>query len=658
MLMNNQTQKILLLSTTYSLFMAIYTCWRHELFLTRAYDLGIFTQAFWTTIYAGKFFYETPDLNISATGSFFGVHFSPLMFLILILFAIAPHPYTLLIFQSVILGFAAIPLFKLSYKILKDEKISTIFVVLYLLYPPIIYANIFDFHLESFFPLIFLCAFYYLENEEFVKFYVTLLLGLLILDFASSILVLSTVIYSSIVKYRQVIFRKRWDQKILRHLIFSTMMMAVAVFYFVLSIIALRFFGKIPFSGDSHWPDLGNTPFEIVIGLLDPSKVFRALSYDFGTKILNLALYLLPLIFLPLFAPLELLPGMPWLVMSLLSRYPPYYQIYWQYGAIMSPFLFYSALHGLRRITNLRRKNVFSEIKIVQSVYFKLIRQKKIVLIVFVLLNLFTMSFSVYSQASTLPCGVPQYSQFVPTKHIEYLRKIVYYIPNDASVLAQNNIFPHLATRINAYTWIDPENSSIVDYAICDITHPDYYMRIPHSNLHFNHLFEKIFYSGKYGIYAAADGIILLKKNYNALPVFVSLINRTYNYQKIDYTNGHLVVEETSISRHSIFLEPFSTWHIHCVALPFGKYTIKIRLKSNSTSSNSISLTLKLKSYFNASKQIIYATGEIQILQEWMYLDISLSIYSADIFCIDGEISAKAPIVLDQILIMQTNIIP
>src|SRR4030042_823535 len=70
---------LLLLLLVYTVFFSSLTILRHWAFETHAWDLGIFTQSLWTTAYGNRFLYHTPELFINPTGSFFGVHFSPLL---------------------------------------------------------------------------------------------------------------------------------------------------------------------------------------------------------------------------------------------------------------------------------------------------------------------------------------------------------------------------------------------------------------------------------------------------------------------------------------------------------------------------------------------------------------------------------------------------
>lgn len=80
----------------YTIVFSIFTILRHHAFKTRAWDLGIFTQSLWTTTNANLLFYHSCELFVNLSGSFFGVHFSPILFSISPLYWIMPIPETLL----------------------------------------------------------------------------------------------------------------------------------------------------------------------------------------------------------------------------------------------------------------------------------------------------------------------------------------------------------------------------------------------------------------------------------------------------------------------------------------------------------------------------------------------------------------------------------
>ncbi len=662
---------VIKLATMYFIILSVFTCLRHSEFMTRAYDLGIFMQAFWTTIHANKFFYETPDLGISEEGSFFGVHFSPIMFLLLALYYIFPHAYTLLIFQSLLLGFAAIPLYKLAKEITKNQEVALAFSAIYFIYPPIIAANLFDFHLESFFPIIFFTAFYYLEKEEFNKFYLTLILGLTILDFASAILVLSTLFYASLIKYRKNVIKiKNIDPKIKRHVMKSVIFMIVTIIYFKATIKIIDIFGTTPFSKTENWPDLGSNINEILLGLLNPYKVAKALSHDILAKISWIIAITLPLLFLPFFAPLELIPALPWIAAALLSRYPPYYQLGWQYGTLYAPFIFYAAINGYKNIIQTKSIKILKkkvELPKILVIYRKLNKRKIISLAVF--LSIFSIIVGLTAKPTLILFERAVYADRlpIPSQHAKYLREILSYIPEDASVLAQNNIFPHVAHRVHAYTWIPPNLTYLVDYAIGDVNHPEFYMLIPNENFRYSDIFQALINSGKYKIYASADGIILLKRNHAGTPVFYIPIEKTYNYKNIKHYGGHLSKVENSTNKYTLtFKNPRNEsilWYGPYIGLPPGKYTLTFRIKivgENNISESDPVLKLNIHAYV---EDVTILNKTVKFLEakngEWIEITLTLSITSPDIFEFRG-ISTGTPVTiyLDYIKLKQIEAYP
>ncbi|MCJ7469449.1 DUF2079 domain-containing protein, partial [Candidatus Bathyarchaeota archaeon] len=72
----------------YTLTFSYFTIMKHYEFRSYAWDLGIFNQSFWTTLYEGRFFYNNVELLVNPSGSFFGIHFSPILFLILPIYAV------------------------------------------------------------------------------------------------------------------------------------------------------------------------------------------------------------------------------------------------------------------------------------------------------------------------------------------------------------------------------------------------------------------------------------------------------------------------------------------------------------------------------------------------------------------------------------------
>ena len=119
------------------------------------------------------------------------------------------------------------------------------------------------------------------------------------------------------------------------------------------------------------------------------------------------------------------------------------------------------------------------------------------------------------------------FSDYYPpsvTRHEELLQIIVDMVPENASVLTQNNIFPHFSNRINAYVY---PISKMKNYArnetqnyIDELFEISEYVVIDVLTDQSVEAFLEETFNGNYGIYAMIDGIYLFKKGYVGKPVF------------------------------------------------------------------------------------------------------------------------------------------
>ncbi len=149
----------------YTIVLSSYTLFKHYSFSTYAWDLGLFNQAFWSTAFADKIFFYTCELHLVESGSFFGVHFSPILFSILPIYFLRPDASTLLILQSFLLGLSALPIYKLA-QTRFTERQSVLLSSVYLLNPALHGINCYDFHVQAFLPLILAYLLYYIEIDN------------------------------------------------------------------------------------------------------------------------------------------------------------------------------------------------------------------------------------------------------------------------------------------------------------------------------------------------------------------------------------------------------------------------------------------------------------------------------------------------------------
>ena len=146
----------------YSLQLNIYYTFR-----SLGTDLGIFMQALWNTIHGNGIFYNNIEWQLHhGVRTHFGVHNSPVLFLLLPAYYLAPKAQTLFFLQTTAIGLSAYPLYMLARRVLKNQKVAVLLVALYLFNPALHGINLYDFHAVPFaMPFIFLTA-YFIEEKN------------------------------------------------------------------------------------------------------------------------------------------------------------------------------------------------------------------------------------------------------------------------------------------------------------------------------------------------------------------------------------------------------------------------------------------------------------------------------------------------------------
>ena len=561
----------------YTIIFSYFTIYKHSSFETYAWDLGIFDQSLWTTINEGKLLYHSLDLYLNPSGSFFGVHFSPILFLILPVYALWQHPETLLILQSLILSSAAFPLYLIVKRKFQNRTIGFVFVLTYLSYPALHGINWFDFHIQSFFPLLLFSAFHFFDKKNWKGYFLFVILALMVEEQVAIVLVF----------YGMYLF---WTFKeevyhSIKNKVFNTYELLVPLLTIVLSgsyLFIIRFIKSIFFPINSiflieyqalfNWSVLGiqSDPTQMPIYvLLNPEAAITALSYDFSIKFLFFLFLFAPLAFLS-FKSSFVLITLAWLGPALLSNNPAYYTLGSQYPAYIIPFIFMSAILSLKHLS---KKNLKVAIDF-----------SKILLI---LIPIFVLGLSPISP-------YPKFfnAEYVPsqiTEHDQILQNVLTYVPSNASVLTQNNIFPHLSHRSNVYAvYPHPATESVtektfeftdnltsnVQYILVDLTS---------DKTAFEYALGRATNSS-YGLYISVDNILLFQLDYHGSPIILSPLSETYDFHDLNLGHGDWVLDSTSNSTAVITHlaeNPITNvfWSGPYTSLPPGNYSVSYKLK-------------------------------------------------------------------------------
>jgi len=566
----------------YTLTFSYFTIMKHYEFRSYAWDLGIFNQSFWTTLYEGRFFYNNVELHANPSGSFFGIHFSPILFLILPIYALYSAPQTLLIFQSFVLALGALPLFKLTLRVVKYRVVGLLFVFAYLLYPPLQGINWFDFHAQSFLPLFFLSAMYFLEKKDWKYYLLFVVLALMCEEHAALVVLFLGLFVAFQYKARIISALRNRNLRETPLLISVTTVMLSVAWYFMTVRIRNTFFPVNPaflssFQASSNWSVLGVAdPMMIPIHIIFyPLQAILALSYDSLLKISYIVILFAPLAFRSFFKMRYLLPIVPWFFYGLFSNYPPYYVIFNQYPAYVISFIFVAAVYAIcdNKMPSL-----------------KALRKYLLVIVLFSVL-----SFAFVSPLSPIVTMLSDSGLKPITPRDQLIHEILAYVPPNASIITHNNLFPHVSSRINAYVaptigpiWngnpsecrrFTDEILAKVDFVLVDIKSDPFAGSVVFSLMQENHGFRA---------FVSADGVILFKKNYTGnVRILVPYYVR-YDYTVLSLYCGEITETPNSMSRFVLYFNgslgssPLF-WHGPRSLLPPGKYNVTLRLKINGT---------------------------------------------------------------------------
>ncbi|HET9887952.1 MAG TPA: DUF2079 domain-containing protein, partial [bacterium] len=303
---------------------------RHESFSSSAYDLGIVDQAVWNAA-AGR------DLQSSIMGyHFFGEHFAPILYALVPFYEIAPEVRVALIFQSFALAIAAIPIFLLARRILGPLAASG-FVLLYCAYTPARNVNLFDVHEIAFATPILLFACWFLETRRNVALAMACFLALLCKE-EIGLVVAGMGIYLFWVRRERA-----WGAAFF---ILGFAWIAAAV------LVVIPHFRGTGYAFVDRYASIGRTPAEVLKTLLTHPwipfvKIFEPGRLKYIVEMFG------PLSFLSFAAPAQLLLGAPTFFLSILSDQPAQYSTTFHYTAPLTPFVFYSAIHGCANLVRL-----------------------------------------------------------------------------------------------------------------------------------------------------------------------------------------------------------------------------------------------------------------------------------------------------------------
>lgn len=421
-------QEIILaiLAISYFSYFTFASFLRYDNYYAGKFDLGNMVQTVWNTAHGNIF--RLTDPNATREVSRLAFHSDFILIFLAPFYLLWEDPRTLLLIQTLVLSFGGLFIYLISNCILKNKTLSLVFALGYFLSPAVQFTNLYDFHSVTLSTTFFLGAFYFMFKKSYGSMLVFLILAAITKEQVWAVTGLIGI-------YLFFVHKKR----MLGAFISLT---SFFIFYILIWYLMPQSLGKEHFAL-SYYSSFGDSPLKIVLNIfLSPLKTAQTLLLP--DRILFIKQLFLPLGYLSFFAPVFLVFAGPDLAINLLSATNPLHQIYYQYSATITPFIFISAVFGIKFIRS----------KIPQIPY----NAFSLIIIILALLSAYDFGPLPYSKHPS----IKTYKRALPEKSV--MNEYISSLSKDEKISATNNIGAQLSHRRDIY--VIPRGLDIADKAI------------------------------------------------------------------------------------------------------------------------------------------------------------------------------------------------
>ncbi len=410
-----------------AVYVAATTIFKHRIFHTAVFDLGIFTQMYHSIV---NHFTQVTTCERGYALSHFAVHFSPVYYLLAPVYLIFPSPETLLACQAVLAVSGFIPVYLICRKYNFSDALSFAFSLVYIFSTSVISPCYYEFHENAFLPPFLMWFFWAIEKDKKILMYVMMVLILMVKEDAA--------LYVMCIALYLVFSGKNRKHGVI---MFCA---TAAVFVNVLSLMSKygegamtnRTFGNLMRNYDSGFGEVIRTALSNPMYFIN--QCFMDEKYE---KFAFIFVMVLPLLFMPFVTRKgsRLLLVAPFIVMNLASGYPYASKFDYQYVFGTATCLIYAAL--------------------INTADFDMKTVRKLVpLMAAASVLMFTANVTNKLYYADVYKGYKENND----------RKQAYCdsIPEDASVLATPFLIPHVANRDELYIL---DEASSVNEDFCDV---------------------------------------------------------------------------------------------------------------------------------------------------------------------------------------------
>lgn len=296
------------------------------------------------------------------TDNYFEIHKKVILVFLIPIYYLWPSLFNILLIQSIMLGMAAYPLYKICRHFL-NESSSKIIAISYLLYPTTIMTGIIGFHVPTFAPLFVFSIFYYYLEKKPIHHLVFIILLLTLFENMFLVSIPIALYY---------IFDKYFNKEDLKARLYKYSLPAIFITILYYGIFINRILAPI-FSPESplvksgslsyHFGYLGSSISEIISNSL--ANPLLIINFPNFTKfIIYIFVMLLPLAFTPLInkkSIMVFLASSLIMVQSILTRNPTGASFYDRFQAIIVPFLFLSMIIAVSELQKEKYSKYFNK---------------------------------------------------------------------------------------------------------------------------------------------------------------------------------------------------------------------------------------------------------------------------------------------------------
>ncbi len=439
---------------------------------TSAFDLGLNAQELYSFIHTGSFYTSLMGENALAQ------HFTLFKFIEVPLYYLFPSPISLMIFEDIFISLAGYIVYIVSMNLLKDHiksaKILFLISIGFLLsyeFSPFSESLVsFPFHNMAFLPFFFLLAFYAFLAERRILHVVSILFIISLhanFVYIVGVLLLYEFLFLHTNRGKKIntwFIRNTNSRRITSLSIFILAIVLLYGYIFLAGIIKLRIagissFSILPTTGETGTP--AGSPIGLMLLLIEkPGEFISIISTNHGEKLFFINLLLRSNIYLPLFSPMSLMLTIPYMLYAIPSSYASYYQLGYQYFAMLLGAIYISAIMGAYNLIRLG-KYISGHSKQLRLKLQKIISYKPertgiaIVSILIVLILAISLPYGILAplelEQTSHGSVMNDINKEIPSGSATYLINMSGHLPKNAYILTENTLMPYFSNHLHVY---------------------------------------------------------------------------------------------------------------------------------------------------------------------------------------------------------------